>query len=353
MHFKASLAALLMLGAPVLLAAPPAHAQGKAAAAKKAADKAAADKAAADKAAADKAAADKADADKAAADKAAADKADADKADADKATADKADADKAAAEKEKSASEAALDPFEDPNKTYRFIGLRFRDAIVPKFIINWFANGGRNVNAPMVGPEFITRKDHLEIAIALMYADYSMDAFLFQGKSDPPTSWNFAQSQLKLGYAMIDIMYEVPIEKKGEKTGRFAFLVGGGVGIAGVFGSLYQAQAYPNTPAAANNPNDPSQWRPCQGLPSEPSTYCTPRNSPARFAGPNGNLAAGYRTPNWTNGGSLPVIFPWIALPQFAFRYKPIKQFQTKLDFGFSTSGFFFGLSGSYGIPTP
>jgi hypothetical protein len=46
------------------------------------------------------------------------------------------------------------------------------------------------------------------------------------------------------------------------------------------------------------------------------------------------------------------MIFPWLAIPQLAFRYKPIKQFQAKLDFGFSTSGFWFGLSGSYGIPT-
>jgi len=59
-----------------------------------------------------------------------------------------------------------------------------------------------------------------------------------------------------------------------------------------------------------------------------------------------------YSEPSWAKGGSLPMIFPWIALPQFGFRYKPIKQFQTKFDFGFSTSGFFFGLSASYGIPT-
>ena len=65
-----------------------------------------------------------------------------------------------------------FDPFEDPSKTYRFIGIRYRDAIAPQFIMHWFANGGRNVNVPMVGPEFITRRDHLEIAVALMYADY-------------------------------------------------------------------------------------------------------------------------------------------------------------------------------------
>src|SRR5262245_54334506 len=90
------------------------------------------------------------------------------------------------------------DPTEDPTKTYRFIGLRFRDAIAPKFIMNWFVDGGRNVNVPMVGPEFITRRDHLEIAISLMYADYSMNPFLFKSKGDPDTSWELVASSLKL-----------------------------------------------------------------------------------------------------------------------------------------------------------
>jgi hypothetical protein len=80
------------------------------------------------------------------------------------------------------------------------------------------------------------------------------------------------------------------------------------------------------------------------------SQYCNTRSN--HYAGAGGVVANGYSEASWANGGSKPLIFPWIALPQFAFRYKPIKQFQTKFDFGFSTSGFFFGISGSYGIPT-
>ena len=248
-----------VLGGRLLVAAMPAFAQdstsgattsgtstkasGKTPKGKKAAaDKAAADKAAADKAAADKAAADKAAADQAAADKAAADKAADDKAAADKAAADKAAADKAAADK---AAAEANDPFEDPNKTYRFIGLRYRDAVVPKFMINWFASGGRNVNVPMVGPVYTTRKDHVEYDLSLMYADYSMDPFLFKGLSDPVGSYELVESQLKLFYFMMDILYEIPLETKENKTGRFALLLGGGVGLAIVAGDLYRSQAYP------------------------------------------------------------------------------------------------------------
>jgi hypothetical protein len=257
-----------------------------------------------------------------------------------------------------SASEDALDPFEDPTKTYRFIGLRLREAVASQWIMQLFAHGGTTVGVPMIGPEFISRHDHLEIAVALMYADYGMNPALFQGKSDPPTSWEFIASTMKLGYAMIDFMYEVPIEKKGDKTGRVAFLVGGGFGIAGVFGQLYRSQAYPNTPQSAAS-GDISGWSACTGpgtqntaaLPKNLSgSYCDTRTN--HYAGVGGVVTNGFQEPNWAGGASKPLIFPWIALPQFAIRYKPIKQFQTKFDFGFSTTGFWFGISASYGIPT-
>src|SRR4029079_14456583 len=52
---------------------------------------------------------------------------------------------------------AKYDPAEDPSKTYRFIGLRWRDVIVPKFMVNIFADGGRTVNVFMFGPQFKSR----------------------------------------------------------------------------------------------------------------------------------------------------------------------------------------------------
>ena len=323
---KASLLAFLALGAPLLLLAPPALAAGKD-------DSKKTDDSKTDDSKTD---------------------------DAKKADDAKKGDDKKGDDKDKAtAVDDEFDPFEDPSKTYRFIGIRYRDAIAPQFIMNWFANGGRNVNVPMVGPEFITRKDHLEIAVALMYADYSMSPTLFQSKTDPSTSWDLIQSQLKLGYVMVDILYEIPLEKRGDKTGRVALLIGGGVGLAGVFGQLYQAQAYPTSQGGTINPGSPSGASACLGNGADPAwtyanntPYCVARNSPSHFAGPGGNLTTGYSTPSWANGGSKPLIFPWIAAPQISLRYKPIKQFQMKADFGFSTTGFFFGISTSYGIPT-
>src|SRR5690242_9231957 len=86
--------------------------------------------------------------------------------------------DKMPGEKEKAAPapeviDPKYDPLEEDGKRYNFVGMRFRDVIVPQFMINWFASGGATVNVFMFGPEFSTRKNGTEIDFALQYADYS------------------------------------------------------------------------------------------------------------------------------------------------------------------------------------
>jgi hypothetical protein len=49
----------------------------------------------------------------------------------------------------------------------------------------------------------------------------------------------------------------------------------------------------------------------------------------------------------------VPVVFPHISIPQFSLRYKPIKQFETRLSIGFCLTGFWFGLSADYGLERP
>jgi hypothetical protein len=240
------------------------------------------------------------------------------------------------------APDPAFDPKEKEHTAYRFIGLRFRDVFVPKFMVNIFADGGASVNVFMFGPEFTTRKDRLEFDFALMYGDYSMDPFLFKSKDDPEAGYEIVSSSMKVLYFTVDLLYEVPIDK----SGRFSFLVGGGVGLGIVFGNLRRNQAYPNNRNAVD-PNDVGAWKPCraQGNPGVTST----QNGEA-FCDDSNPHYGSYDEPSWANGGSKPSVFPWLALPQFSFRYKPIKQLQTRFDLGFSVTGFFFGLSAGYGL---
>lgn len=256
---------------------------------------------------------------------------------------DKKGEEQAAADRE---SAARMDPREDPLKSYYFIGARFRDVVVPRFILNAFADGGRTVNVFTVGPEFSSRKNKVEYDIGLSYADYSMDPFLFKGKSDNDDAWEIVSSDMKVLYVNIDLLYQV----WSDPSGRFAFMIGGGLGLGGVLGNLYRDQVYPNDPNNLN-PDDPSSWNKCTSAtpgaqinPKTNNSFCDDSNAHYYVNGKD------FSEPSWANGGSKPFIIPWLALPQVSFRFKPIKQFQARADLGFSVTGFYWGMSLAYGI---
>lgn len=238
------------------------------------------------------------------------------------------------------------------DQSYWFLGLRFRNHIVPKFMINIFVDGGATVNTFAFGPELTFRRGPIELDMSLMYADYSMDPFMFKEKGEPTRALEKASSDMKLLVASIDIMANVPIDK----AGRFYFLIGGDVGIAGVLGNLYRSQAYPanadpNSPEQFDDsevdPDDADAWLECRGagqpavIDGEANNYCDASN----------DHYAGYSEPSLANGGSLPFLVPYIALPHIAFRAKPFADTQLRLDAGFSVTGFFFGLGAGYRLP--
>jgi hypothetical protein len=74
---------------------------------------------------------------------------------------------------------------------------------------------------------------------------------------------------------------------------------------------------------------------------------------PAAHQSSQDTKTGGYQEKNWFNGGSIPVIFPHIALPILSIRYKPVKQFEARFGLGFSLTGFWFGISGDYGLEKP
>jgi hypothetical protein len=224
---------------------------------------------------------------------------------------------------------------EDPSKSYKFIDLRFRDFIVPKFMIDIFASGGTTVNVFSFGPELSMRKDRVEYDFALSYWDFSMNEFMFKGKSDPDTAYEIVSSTMKSISVTLDLLYDFPIDDKG----RFDFLIGGGVGLMGIFGDLHRNQATPNNPS--NTAPDRSNWTPCAGKNSPNNGYCDSNNE----------HYGSYTEPSWANGGSKPFILPYISLPELSFRFKPIKQLQSRADVGFSLYGFYLGLSAGYALP--
>jgi len=246
------------------------------------------------------------------------------------------------------ASSVGIRELED--HSYWFLGVRFRNFIIPKFMINLFVEGGSTVNAFEFGPELTYRRGPLELDMHLGYADYSMDGFLFKERGDPDRAFELASSDMKLLVASIDIMANIPIDQEG----RFSFLIGGDVGVAGVLGDLFRSQAYPkkfnrNNPdqPVAASPDDPSAWGECTGagrpgaVDDEGQAYCDASNNHYR----------GYSEASLANGGGKPFIVPYLSLPHIAFRAKPFKDTQLRLDTGFSITGFFFGLGAGYRLP--
>lgn len=253
----------------------------------------------------------------------------------------------------------------DPPKkdgTVYFLGARFRDFVAPNFLFALFADGGPGaVNIFSGGPELMLRTGALEVAVSVTvpYADGSMNEFLFKSKSDPEQAYEVVSSSLKLIMASVDLMGRIPVDKKG----TVAILLGGGVGVMGVVGDLRRTQAYPNDPTS--DPGDPTQWNKCRRPsttenPEGPVTedgvaYCGNDNDHyPTDTNDNGRIDTDdedFSEPSWIDGGSLPVVFPYVALPHIAVEVTPIEHFMVRLDTGFSVIGFFFGIGAGGKLP--
>ncbi|HEY3257097.1 MAG TPA: hypothetical protein VGJ91_24235 [Polyangiaceae bacterium] len=219
---------------------------------------------------------------------------------------------------------------EQPHQTYYGVGLRYRAIIVPKFMQNLFGDGGRTILANGFGPEFTIRKDSFEYEFSAMFTGYGMDPTPFKASSDPAEAWEIVESKIKVLYLTADFVWS------HDFVPEFALNYGFGAGMGIVWGDLYRTQAYPGPGA---NPSTGEGFLPCAGVGNPNPSYC----------GNDNNHYNGYTEPSWANGGSKPVIFPWLAL-QTGVRYKPHRNFIARFDTGFSTSGFFFGLGADYGL---
>src|SRR5262249_2272951 len=147
---------------------------------------------------------------------------------------------------------------------------------------------------------------------------------------------------LKAIYVTADLLWSAPLSKNVD------FEYGAGFGLGFLFGDLannWLAKGGPNSPHTASNGD---KFDPCPAV-GAVGTGCNPRD--------HQNSAElkvnGSTEKSWVNGGSKPNLFLHLAVPQLGLRFKPIKQFQARLGIGFSLTGFWFGLSGDYGLERP
>jgi len=228
-------------------------------------------------------------------------------------------------------AEAGGSPVELPGQTYYGVGLRYRAIIVPKFMMNLFGDGGRTVVAHGIGPEFTVRKNAFEYEFAAMFTSYAMDPTPFKAASDGADAWEIVQSKIKVLYLTADFVWSQDF------TPEFALNYGFGAGVGLVWGDLRRNQAYKGP---GGNDSTGDGFLACSG-PGDPRgpSYCNNDN----------DHYGNYTEPSWANGGSKPVIFPWLAL-QTGVRWKPHRNFIGRFDAGFGTSGFFLGIGADYGL---
>jgi hypothetical protein len=255
------------------------------------------------------------------------------------------------------------DTREDPDQKYYFIGLRYRGTVIPQFIENLFVDDGATVYSNSIGLEMDLRHAGNSLIPWIQYVDYNTGDILFlqKGQQDIAANRSIVNSSLKAIYLGVDELWSVPIVPT-----KVDFEIGFGVGIGGVFGTLSNNWVYVdnsvtngqhNGELRSSNGNYYSKcttssaaFVPPNGDASDASNGCNPANhttqSPAKVFS-NGHF---YVEPNWFNGGSVPVVFPTINVPEIGVRIKPIKQLEFRVDTGFGLTGFWFGASVDYGL---
>lgn len=237
------------------------------------------------------------------------------------------------------------DPRELPDTWYIFLGARYRGNILPQFILNLAVNEGTTVYSNSVGIEAEFRKNGFSIIPALTFTEFGMDDTLFleKGKADGLAgNWSLVGSGLKGIYGSADFLWSKKINK------MLDFEFGFGVGLGTTFGNLKVNWVYedPNGSIVSSGGRRFSECKTDVGTGAGSGAGCTPRDH--SFA--KVSKVGGYDEPSWFNGGSKPSFLPLLTVP-VGLRIKPVSQFAGRVQVGLSLTGFWFGISGAYGLP--
>ena len=216
-------------------------------------------------------------------------------------------------------------PVEPVGSTW--IGARYRGVVIPKFVMNAVAEGGRSLVVPGGAVTLTVPTTSFDVTIAIGYLSYRMADAPFKPSGTPDTEWELVSSDLQALTASVDLMWRFPLDAAKVWT----FRLGGGVGAGWTFlGDMSRTQAYP----ANGKVGDPYTYLPCKG-PNNPGgtfRYCNTLDKDA-------TRYPGYTEPNWFNHGIRPLIFPWAVLPEIGLTWRPTPRFAVDLETGISISG--------------
>ncbi|MCA9600778.1 MAG: hypothetical protein KC417_02065 [Myxococcales bacterium] len=233
------------------------------------------------------------------------------------------------------ATRDSSDPYEDPNESYYFLGLSGGMIVLPAFLINLFFDESPSLVQPAVGAEFTYRNDGFSIVANVFYAGYRGSGG-FRLPGEPDTDTEFIQSSLSGLMASVTFLWSTEFSK------FVALEYGVGIGLGYLFGDIRRTEAYPGSNGG---------WKKCNG-PGDPGVavtgdggYCGTTVASADSRGEQYDVVA----KKWGDGGDVPFLWPWLALPQIGVRIKPVKQMQLRANLSIGL-GFYLGASASYGF---
>jgi hypothetical protein len=238
---------------------------------------------------------------------------------------------------------------EDPLKQYYFIGAEYRGTVIPQFLVNAFVNGGATFYSNMVSLKVDIRKDNHSTIPWLGLANYGFGNTLFENTGNSGTgpefagNWTVVSSSLNAIYLGLDELWSVPIDD----AHHWDFEYGFGVGLGVVFGTLNNTWVHTQTGTQIG----PGNYVPC--VQGDTQTGCNPADHQNATTSKVGAGPGQYYSEPAGFLGPKPIIFPYVAFPDIGIRWKPVKQFESRLGIGFSLTGFWFGISGAYGLEQP
>ncbi|MCS6799739.1 MAG: hypothetical protein NZ898_14695 [Myxococcota bacterium] len=239
----------------------------------------------------------------------------------------------------------STDPYEDPHESYYFLGAFYRHVFVPEFLLNLFLEESTGASNPGAGAFFTYRKDQFSINAEVWFVGYRT-AGPYLAANDPLENTEFIDSELDVLFATASFTWSTPFND------IVALEYGVDIGLGLVLGTLTRTEARPARPGNAQP--DVNGYEPCPfdrtTGPTEPDAYCAP-NSDGRPTARDGEDGEHYgiQARKWSDGGDVPNVIPWLAIPRVALRIKPIRQLQIRIEGGFGV-GMFAGVSAAYGF---
>ncbi len=214
----------------------------------------------------------------------------------------------------------------DPNADQWFVGLQWRQLIIPAFVQQMFLDEAPTVFQPTFQVVATKRNsENFSLVFGLGYASYAFDG-LYRAKGDPAQDTEWLDSNLGLVHGTISALWATKINDVLD----FEYGIGGEAGV--VVGELRRTEAVQRN----------GSWSPCPGPISDfgdptGSLYCAagPIAAEASDDGEHYNLVEDRIPPVWL----LPTLF------QMGLRITPTPEVAIKIEAAYATAAFWFGAS--------